>query len=117
MYRFCVSANSRAKAISISSEPLAASSDKPTGSPSTSASGRLIWGMPVVPAMQVSVLMRGRKTSRVDNRSPRSGAGVGVVGRQTTTPSARTAVMRLMMACRETLAASTSASEMALAKR
>ena len=53
-----------------------------------------------VPAMQVSMLMRDRRSRRADVRSPRSGAGAGVVGRQTTVPSVSTACMRRRMASR-----------------
>ena len=60
--------------------------DRPTGSPSTVAPGRLTCGWPACPPWAQRQVMRSRSGSSTDSGWPTSGAGNGVVGRQRIVP-------------------------------
>src|SRR6516164_7913569 len=64
----------------MSSPPGRANIERPTGRPSTSASGMLTCGAPSVPEMVVSVLIAVRCPHMAERGWPRSGAGNGAVG-------------------------------------
>ena len=98
-----------ASSISSVSLPREASSDNPTGRPSTVASGTLICGSPACPAMHSKPRHRLRQASSACVLMPQGGAGPTVVGMANTAPSASRASTRWRMLARRVLAAAAAA--------